>query len=67
MDKSELVSRREAARLLGCAAVTVDRIAERNRLKRVQIPGHQRKFYYRAEIVDLLTKAVSIVTLGGGA
>jgi hypothetical protein len=55
---SELVSRREAARLLGCTSVTVDKIAARNGLRMRQIPGHNRKFLFRAELDALLAAAV---------
>lgn len=57
---SEWVSRREAARLLGCACVTLDRIAARNGLRIRQIPGHKRKFLYRAELAALLAKSESV-------
>jgi hypothetical protein len=56
-ERSELVSRREAARLLGCAATTVDKIAIRNGLRIRQIPGHNRKFLYRSELFALLATA----------
>jgi len=63
---SELVSRKAAAGILGCNTVTVDRIAERNGLRVRQIPGHKRKFYYRAELESLLARAEVVATTNGG-
>ena len=60
---SELVSRREAARLLGCHSVTVDKIAARNGLRIRQIPGHNRKFFYRSELNVLLAAADNATTM----
>lgn len=54
---SEFVSRPEAARLIGCSRVTVDKIVARNGLRIRQIPGHNRKFLYRAELNALLAAA----------
>jgi excisionase family DNA binding protein len=58
----EMVSRREAANLLGCNPVTVERIAERNGLRFRQIPGHKRKFFYRSELENLLAQAEHVAT-----
>jgi len=68
MGKTHLVSRREASKLLGVAPATVDSLARKNGLSLHQLPNHSRRYYVRAEVAKLLSRAATpLITEGGVA
>jgi hypothetical protein len=57
MDKTNLFSRRQAARTLGVNPVTLDKLTRIHNLTVRQIPGVRRRYFVRAEILALLAQA----------
>jgi hypothetical protein len=53
MDKSQLISRRQAALILNVSFPFVEKLLTRNNIKPHQIPGHNRSWYLRAEVEQL--------------
>jgi excisionase family DNA binding protein len=56
MKQAHLMSRREAARVLGVSYPFVDKLAAKNDIKQRKLPGHSRVFYPRAEIETLASQ-----------
>jgi hypothetical protein len=54
VDKSKFISRREAANILGVSNNVVTRVLEKNGVKVHRIPNHNRFWYLRKEIEQLV-------------
>lgn len=57
MNRNDFVSKKQAARLLGVGFRSVDSICSRNRVKVWQLPGHTRRLYSKADLLNLISLA----------
>lgn len=57
MDKAKFFTRAETARKLGVSSIMVERVAARNGVKVWQVPGHNRKWFDRADVERLMAAA----------
>lgn len=65
MDRTKFISRAAAARMLGVTAITVELIAERNKIEVWQVPGHSRKWFRRADVERLVAAAAGGLAMSG--
>ena len=57
MDRKDFVSKKQAARVLGVAFRTVDRICTKNQVRVWQLPNHSRRLYNKADLMAMLSVA----------
>lgn len=57
MNREDFIPKIQAARILGVASRSVEPICTKNRVKVWQIPGHSRRLYYKADVMNLVALA----------